>query len=86
MNLSHAWFNSRIIWAGGTVDQADVTDAIKTPQLTLFATSDWQPLPIVTAIATAVDQPAFLYVSRRLGDEAPCSQPLGPVVPQVMRA
>ena len=68
--------------AGGTVDQADVTDAIKTPQLTLFATSEWQPLPIVTAIATAVDQPAFIYVSRRLGDEASCSQPLGPVVPQ----
>ena len=62
-----------------------MTDAIKTPQLTLFATSDWHPLPIVTAIATAVDQPAFLYVSRRLGDEAPCSQPLGPVVPQVIR-
>ena len=65
--------------ADAMVDQAQVEQAMQAPQMTLFATSDWQPLAVVTAIATAVDQPAFLYVSRRLGDEAPCDQPLGPV-------
>jgi hypothetical protein len=71
--------------ADAEVDQAQVASAMSTPQMTLFATSDWQPLPVVTAIATAVERPAFLYVSRRLGDEAPCDQPLGPVDPQGTR-
>ena len=68
--------------ADAVVGQAQVENAMRAPQMTLFATSEWQPLPIVTAMATAVDQPGFLYQTRRLGDEAPCDQPLGPVDPQ----
>ena len=68
--------------ADAVVDQKQVNEAMTTPQMTILATSTWQPLPVVTAMATAVDQPGFLYTSRRLGDEAACDQPIGPVDPQ----
>ena len=55
--------------------------AIGVPQMTLLATSSWQPRPIITAMATnttSLTEP-FMYVSRRMGDTLPCTQALGPV-------
>jgi hypothetical protein len=62
----------------------EVENALHAPQVTFFATSTWQPLPIVTAMAkaaTAIPQIGFLYTSRRLGDREQCSAPLGPQCP-----
>ena len=59
-------------------DSATLKLFISLPQMTLFATSSWQPLPIITAMALAEPSDGFVYTSRRLGDTEPCSQPLGP--------
>eukprot|EP00039_Didymoeca_costata_P022930 m.5617 g.5617 ORF g.5617 m.5617 type:complete len:618 (-) comp3341_c0_seq1:31-1884(-) len=48
------------------------------PQMTLWATSSWRPLPIVTAIALDTTGDEFVYTSRRLGNTISCTQPLGP--------
>jgi hypothetical protein len=69
-------------WNSSTLNK--VENALRIPQVTLFATSTWQPLPIVTAmakVATAIPQNGFLYTSRRLGDREQCSAPLGPQCP-----
>jgi hypothetical protein len=71
--------------ADSLASQAQLSHTLSTPQLTLFATSTWEPLSVVSAMATAVEQPGYLYTSRRLGDEALCDQPLGPVDPQGTR-
>lgn len=67
-------------WA--SEDRNRVKEAIDTPELVLFATSSWKPLPIVTAIATNTSSTSpYIYQSRRLGNSVKCSQPLGPVNP-----
>ena len=69
-------------WLYGWWETHDATMAGKaaaTPQLTLFATSMWQPLGIITAIASSRDLAAFTYTSRRPGDVLQCTQHLGPV-------
>ena len=70
-------------WDTSNTDELE--DALHTPQTTFFATSTWEPLPIVTAMATvATATPThwgFLYTSRRLGDRAACTAPLGPQCP-----
>ena len=77
-----------ISWLYGWWDSPDTAavDAIlaELPQMTLFATSEWQPLPVISAAAKAAGE-EFIYVSRRLGDTEPCSQSLGPVDPQGTR-
>lgn len=63
--------------------------AVSLPQATLFATSSWRPLPLITAVAkgtytpskSASAAPPYLYTSRRLGNTEPCTQHLGPVDP-----
>jgi hypothetical protein len=69
-------------WNSSNVDEVEA--AQQTPQATLFATSMWEPLPIVTAmatVATPIPEDGVLYISRRLGDREECSAPLGPHCP-----
>jgi hypothetical protein len=59
----YGWWNS--------TDILKVEAAQKIPQMTLFATSTWEPLPIVTAmatVATPIPDDGVLYISRRPGD------------------
>lgn len=59
----------------------ELENALSTPQTTLFATSTWEPLPIVSAMATMAEGTppnGLLYTSRRLGDREACTAPLGP--------
>ena len=51
---------------------------MRVPQMTLFATSSWQPPATVTALARSLPATGFTYTSRRTGDSRPCDQPLGP--------
>ena len=71
----YGWWHST---KDGRVTEADVDDALGLPQMTLFATSKWQPLPIISAMAVLQPTEGFVYTSRRMGDNKPCSEPLGP--------
>lgn len=65
-------------WRSADVDVVEY--AVKWPQLTLFATSLWRPLPVVTALATADGEAlasSFTYETRRMGDSLPCQQQVG---------
>ena len=69
-------------WNSSNVDF--VESSIHAPQTTFFATSTWEPLPMITAMATVstpIPAEGILYTSRRLGDREPCSAPLGPQCP-----
>ena len=59
-------------------DSTLAKEAMEIPQMTLFATSKWQPLPIITAIARSENEKPFLYRNRRPGDVTPCDEALGP--------
>ena len=52
---------------------------VKVPQMTLFASSDWKPLDVITAVASEASPltAPFMYTQRRMGDNLPCDQPLG---------
>ncbi len=71
----YGWWHST---KDGRMTEADVDNALSLPQITLFATSKWQPLPIISAMATSQPTEGFTYTSRRLGDNKPCSEALGP--------
>ena len=70
----YGWWHST---KDGRMTETDVDNALSLPQITLFATSKWQPLPIISAMATSQPTQGFTYTSRRLGDNKPCSEALG---------
>eukprot|EP00912_Choanoflagellata_sp_UC4_P001256 UC4_evm1s782 len=67
---------------GGSEDLSIIDNMAMTPQATLAATSIWEPLPIISALAQNERLSDFLYISRRLGDVSLCSQTSGPLDPR----